>query len=80
MKFRGEAAWQIPFTYVRAHAALARKWEGGAGRDRQERARTHPRVYVPTHAGEFTRGINYVRTVKANIITDVLGFLTGHSP
>jgi len=32
-----------------------------------------------TTRSKFTREINYVQTVKANIITNVLGFLTGHS-
>lgn len=82
MKFRGETARQIPFTYVRAHTARARKVlrEGERERDRQVES-VHIREFTCRHhhLGEFTRGINYVRTVKANIITNVLGFLTGYS-
>lgn len=41
---------------------------------------THSRICARHHRpSEFTRGINYVQTVGANIITDVLAFLTGHS-
>lgn len=40
----------------------------------KERKSKRARRYYPD---EFTRGINYVRSVEANIITDVLEFLTG---
>lgn len=73
MKFRGETARQIPFTYVRAHMARARKVLRERQKERKgerEKETDRWRAYTSTftcrchHPGEFTRGINYVRTVK----------------
>jgi len=67
MKFRGEAARQIPFTYVWAHTVRIKSGE-------KERERERENACIRAAPRELEGRANYV--ADSYIITDVLGFLT----